>query len=252
MYKLSNDMRYRVDEVNEILAGEGLPLINHDNVVGMVEDPDDSLGAYEYILVKMSEKLYEAYKIKHEDSVELMDAWRGTPYSVLKPIMARVAHDTVARYQVTELMSQAYSPLDNLFTKKGQTDEELARYVANLDPNELYELKDFAQGLSMLVKMASSNTPAGASEFYPTRVVDYDVHEAYLEDEYEDEYDEYLIYDDHEDYIPEIVSDYGEDEAEVEDSSPKNYISDNPSSHIPEHKEPTLPHRLLSLFKRNK
>lgn len=247
-----HEMKEIITELNNILESENLPTVDRKDLLGVVEDTNRYNGAAFYVVVSEGERQISAYKlIADNGGVVLVEAWRGTPYVVLQPIMMRVHSDDHARAQVTKIMELSYSPLDLLITQKGVTGDELLPTISNLSPHELKELHDFVDGMKTALRQMATVSPASATEFYPTEIHNYS-------DEYEDDEDEASLgYDDdgefeYPDEATEVEADYGEDSSEETGSSPNTYSTNYKNYQVPNQskKEASLATKLLSIFKR--
>ena len=257
MTEFNQETKEIITELNRVLASEQLPEVGRVNLLDVVEDTSSYAGDTFYVIAAESDKVFAAYKVVVKNgTTELVEAWKGTPYVALKPIMMRVVRDDYARNQVTKIMGQSYSPLDILITQKGVTSDELLPTISNLDANELRELHDFVDGMKMALNTMQTISPSSAQEFYPTGLGasydDYDEaeDEAFLEDDvYDEDYDEDGEFK-YPDEAKEAEADYGEEASEIEDGSPGNYIGRNVITSIPERKDAGLAAKLLGIFKR--
>lgn len=254
-----HELREITSELNRILESENLPTMDRKDLLGVVEDTNRYNGAAFYVVVSEGERQISAYKLVVDNGdVTLAEAWRGTPYVVLQPIMMRVHSDDYARSQVTKMMEMSYSPLDLLITQKGVTGDELLPTISNLSAYELKELHDFVDGMKTALRQMATVSPASATEFYPTEIHNYsdeyedDEDEAYLEiEDTTDDYDEDGEFK-YPDEAKEVEVDYGEDSADEEDSSPSTYSTNYRKYKMPNQpkNEANLATKLLSIFKR--
>ena len=254
-----HELKEIITELNSILESENLPTVDRKDLLEVVEDTNHYNGTAFYVVVSEGERQLAAYKlVADEGGVVLVEAWRGTPYVVLQPIMMRVHNDNYARTQVTKMMEMSYSPLDLLITQKGVTGDELLPTISNLSPHELKELHDFVDGMKTALRQMATVSPASATEFYPTEIHNYsDEYEVYEDeallehDVYDDYYDDYGEFE-YPDEATEVESDYGESSADEADASPNTYSTSYKHYSVPNQskKEASLATKLLSIFKR--
>lgn len=226
--KLGNNKDELAERLTWYLVKNNFGGFDSSDVIDIITK-ETPYNAHHYLLLQTNdENVIESYRFVETNAgtLQLTDVSQGTAYVILKPIMMEVFGDEVARSQVTNIMANAYSPLDLLITQKGATGDELTPEIAKLNKWELKELHDFVDGMKVALRTAQTTSPAGADSIYPTNVDipsefagDYDdaEAEAYLEDEIEPQSDTVI----------------------------ENNIMDMDSK-----KEKSLANKLLSIFKR--